>query len=243
VWLARRPFGVGESAVYEVRWVGFGAGVPAGTVEFAVLPPEPGSGAAFTIDLTATTARWVSAIFDARDRFWTTSTADLFPLVHRQQLKEGRRRVSRTVRFDRVTGLVRVGDGDLTSPADGISRPSTPGIRDPLTAMYYVRSLDWSRRDRTSVLVSDIGFELDVALTAASALVTVEAEGRPQRARRIGVQMKYRRAAFPVPNAAVWLSADARQIPLAAAVDTDVGAFELSLVRYTPGAPARATGR
>jgi hypothetical protein len=231
------PFSVGERARYDVSWLGLGAGLTAGTAEFVVLDggDRPGR---FRFHLTAVTASWVSAFFEARDQFWTLATRDLLPLEHRQELREGRRRVDRTVRFDRAARLLRAGDGPLDNPAEGVTRALPPEARDPLSAMYYVRTLTWEGRDRARLAVTDLGLDMAIDVQAGPEEL-IDAEGRSQRSRRLSVRMEYLTERIPTPKATVWLSADPRRIPLAAEVETDVGVFRMALVQYTAG-PASA---
>jgi len=231
------PFGVGETALYQVEWLGLGAGVSAGTAEFAVTAPTA-QGGVYPFELTAATASWVSAFFEARDWFGSVTTADLYPVEHRQELREGRRRVSRTAYFDRSTRLVRVGDGPLASPADGETRPLAPGARDPLGAMYYLRTIAWAPGQAQRLVVSDLGHTVAVDVRA-DLTEPVSAEGRTQLAQRLTMLFSAPLASVPVPSATAWVSTDARRVPLAAQVDSKYGTFRLSLVRYTGASTAR----
>jgi hypothetical protein len=234
----RLPFGAGEVATYDVSWLGLGAGLSAGTVEFAVHAGNA-PGAAFRFEVTAVTSPWVSAFFEARDRFWTVATHDLYPLEHGQELHEGRRHVTRRAVFNREARLVRVGDGLLENPADGISYALPPSARDPLAAMYYVRSRDWDREPELRVLVSDLGLDLGVDVRSGST-ERVTAEGRSQLARRMTVRMEYITAKVSAPKATVWLSTDQRRVPLVTEVETEYGVFRMALTRYveSSGAPS-----
>lgn len=232
----RLPFGAGETATYDVSWLGLGAGLSAGTVEF-VVHAEHTPGAAFRFELTAVTAPWVSAFFQARDRFWTVATHDLYPLEHRQELHEGRRRVNRRAVFNRTARLVRVGDGLLENPADGVSYALPLTARDPLAAMYYVRSRDWDREPEQRLLVSDLGLDLGVDVRSGRT-ERVTAEGQSQLARRMTVRMEYTTAKVSAPKATVWLSTDHRRVPLMTEVETEYGVFRMALTRYVASAGA-----
>ena len=142
--------------------------------------------------------------------------------------------LERIARFDRDAHLVRVGTGTLETPADGVSRALSPEARDPLGAMYVVRTLPWDREDERRLLVSDLGMELSVDVRAGR-VDRVQAEGRTQDARRLAVRMEYVTEHDKTPRATVWLSTDARRIPLVAEVETDAGVFRMALVQYVPG--------
>jgi hypothetical protein len=234
------PFGVGEVALYEVSWVGFGAGLSAGTAEFSVRSPRDDDSAAWRIELVAQTASWVSAFFDARDVFWSEATPDLLPLQHRQELREGRRRSNRTIRFDREAHVARVGSGALTSPSEGVFFPCPPLTRDPLSAMYFARTLTMPPGSLTRLPVTDLGHALIVDIRAGG-YERIDAEGHTQDAQRLVVRMAYVSDTYPTPEATLWLSRDARRVPLMAEVKMDVGLFRMTLTEYT--APPQRGGR
>ena len=63
-----------------------------------------------TTEANAVTAPWMSRFFEARDRFRTSTTAGLIPLVHRRYLREGRRVTDRVYAYDHDGRHVRTAE-------------------------------------------------------------------------------------------------------------------------------------
>lgn len=241
VRLASLPFGPGERVGYDVEWMGFGAGLSAGTATFTVAAGTSAP-AAFRFELSARTASWVSRFFHAHDVFVSVATRDLVSLHHQMDLREGRRHVVREVVFDRRANLIRVGRPPAAEHHENNVRSLGADTRDPLTAMYLVRSLDWNRRRVATVNVTDQGHEMAITVTA-SAPVSLTAEGRSQQAWPVTVDMRYLHDTFPTPRATIWLSMDGRRIPLKGAVETDAGRFEMRLIEYVAPVKSAAPRR
>lgn len=233
------PFGIGEIAVYDIGWQGAGAGVPAGTVTFAVLDAGGTPDAPLRLDLVLETAPWVSPFFEAQDRLWTTSTADLLPVEHRQEIREGRRRLDRAALFDPSARVVRTGGGDMASVADGVALPLASAARDPIAAFYYARTLDLPAGAEVRFPVNDMGRSLAVTVRAGG-VESIVVSGRPASAQRLDVQIDYRVERRQSPRGIVWISVDGRRIPLLLEVDAGFGSFRGTLVRYVPP-PVRAS--
>lgn len=147
------PFAVGERLTYDVRWVGGPIDLPAGQ---AVVGVEAGPSAEqpFRFVATVETASWVSRFFEAKDRFETLAGADLLPTLHRRDLREGRRALTREAVFDRAAGVVRIG-----APGDpgAMSFRLSAGTRDILTAFFYLRTLPLRPGDSVVMPVNDRG--------------------------------------------------------------------------------------
>src|SRR5262245_62873230 len=75
-------------------------------------------------------------------------------MVHRRNLLEGRRALTREALFDRAAGLVRIGAPGEPGP---MSFRLSPGTRDILTAFFYLRTLPLQAGDSVVVPVTDGG--------------------------------------------------------------------------------------
>lgn len=235
------PFGVGELARYDIVWVGGASALPAGTATLVVQPPgrspaaagETGAAtkAVYRFVATAETAGWVTAFFEARDRFETTADHGLRPLVHERHLREGRRTVDRILIYDHERHVVRLADAGTTGD---LSLRIAPETRDALAALYYARSLPLAKGDRVSVPLNDLGRNSVLELYGGGVEAIVR-RGSPDRASRVEarlVQMLQRRR--PVEIVA-WLSLDGRRVPVAFEVATGFGSFRGALVEYVAG--------
>lgn len=228
------PFAIGETAVYHVFWAGAGTKVPAGEARLEVmgtgaLPDgSKGSRPHFRFVATAATADWVARFFEARDRFETTATSDLLPLVHERRLREGQRALNRRLEYDHERSLVRLGGGgaDLTFRVP-------PATRDAITAFFYVRSLPLAPASEIRVPVNDLGRTYTLHLRV-SGVEPITYQGRRVDALRIEprlLQRVQRRAPVVLTT---WLSLDERRIPLVVEVSAGFGALRVELVSYRP---------
>jgi len=235
------PFAIGEELRYQVLWsAGGSASLPAGDAVFRVEPGAAPAGASppgFRFELSVTTASWISAFFEARDRFWSLTGPDLAPLTHVQELNEGRRHLTRTMTFDGGRRRVIVGSGPPEAMKDPVEFPWVSGVRDPLGAFYQARLVEMGTATRLSLPVNNVGHALTMTLSGGE-LTSVTAEGRTQQARLLDVRLDEPGSAEPNPAARVWLSTDQRRVPLAIDVTGSFGTFRVELTSYRHEAPA-----
>ena len=198
--------------------------LPAGQ---AVVGVEAGPSAEqpFRFVATAETAAWVSRFFEAKDRFETLAGADLLPTVHRRDLLEGRRALTREAVFDRASGVVRIG-----APGDpgAMSFRLSPGTRDVLTAFFYLRTLPLHPGDSVVVPVTDGGRAYTVAVRAVG-LERVVIGGRSVNALRVEPSVSERVPRRAPVEVVVWLTPDAVHRVLAADVAAGFGRVRLEL--------------
>lgn len=232
------PFDVGERAVYRVLWAGVGTSVPAGHVTFEVQPggsvgQTPGVAALvdqarYRFVVTAVTAPWVARFFEARDTFATWTDARLLPLVHERHLREGRRVVDLLIEYnadEQTATMLRPG-------ARGIEREIAfrvpEAVRDPLAAFFYIRTLELAAGEQVRVPVNDMGRTLVIDVSAGK-IEWVAWQGRRVEALRLDVALDPRVQTRKPPEIRVWLSRDARRLPIVAEVDAGFGALHLEL--------------
>lgn len=222
------PFLAGERALYEVAWKGAaGMGLAAGEAEFVAgeAPPaaEGDAGARYLFSITARTAPWVSRFFEADDRFETLADASMLPIVHRQLIREGRRRLDRLTRFDAASGTVQTGDGPRF--------PLAPGARDALSAFYYARTIALEPGGELLIPVSEGGRQLAVRITAGG-IEKVSCRGTAMEALRLDIGIEERIARRRPIEATLWMSRDLRRIPLVIEVAAGFGNFRAELVLH-----------
>jgi hypothetical protein len=232
------PFAVGEIATYRVLWSsGSAMTLSAGEIVFSVMPPampQAPPGDAFQFIVTVDTAPWVSAFFEARDRLFTLAGRDLLPSLHVQQLREGRRVLDRAAWFDPARRIVRTANGTIDDAKTGAALPLSSGARDPLTAFYFARAYPLAAGATVRIPVNDLGRSLTVELRAGHE-ETIEAEGRSQTVLRVEGRMEYRVERRRSPRATLWMTTDARRIPVAIDIDAPFGSFRAELIGYQPG--------
>lgn len=224
------PFQRDERAVYRVIWLSGGPlGLPAGeariTARRATL--EAGEGgtptAGYRIGLELESADWVSQFFEARDRFETWADAALLPRRQEQQIREGRRHLDRTIRYDGFNRMMTVGDGpDLPMPG---------AARDGLAAFLYARTLPLSAGYQAAFPVVEGGRQLTATLRVTGS-ETVAVAGQRVAAWRVETRFESRSERRPIA-ATLLIGRDARRVPLQILIDAGFGSFRVELVSYT----------
>ena len=136
-------FSVGEKVVYEVRWIG----IPVGNVVSTIKAIEEiGGRKAYVIELVAKTNDFASKIYRIEDVY--TSYMDVERLVslkHEVRRREGRYRKDAVTVFDQENHKAYF-ENFLDKSKKEFVIP--PDVQDPLTAIYYFRTLDLKHKDK-----------------------------------------------------------------------------------------------
>ena len=232
------PFMRGEVATYSVQWLTGPLDLQAGTIVLSVVTPEPsdagleGAAPAWVFEATAETAAWVSRFFEARDRFRTSTTAAMTPLLHQRFLREGRRSVDRVFAYDHEARNVRSGDSVRSAlDATALALPLAAHARDALAALWYVRTLPLAGGTTFEMPINEAGRNLKAVITVGPA-ETIDAFGGPQPAYRVAPRLTTRVQRRQPVEATIWMSADARRVPLVADITAGFGRVRLKLVDY-----------
>jgi hypothetical protein len=234
------PFRVGETASYAVQWVTGPLDLQAGTITLSIVPPTAADAGvsdaqpSWVFEATAETAQWVSRFFEARDRFRTSASADLIPLMHQRFLREGRRVVDRAYAYDHEGRHVRSADS-ASSARDGgaMALPLAGYARDSLTALWYVRTLPLAAGATFEIPINEAGRNMKATITVG-APESVDAAGGPLPAFRVEPRVATRVQRRQGIDATIWISADSRRVPLAADITAGFGRVRLKLVDYRP---------
>jgi hypothetical protein len=149
------------------------------------------------------------------------------PRVYSEALNEGRRHTRRTVEFDPPRKRVVVTNGD-TAP---VVLPLRASARDPLSALFYVRTLPLTSGFNAPVLVNDAGRNttVDVKVTGTESIAI---DNQSHEAWKVEPTFVTRLAWREPPRATVWVSRDGRKVPLRIRVSAAFGTVELELVEY-----------
>ncbi|MCX6552858.1 MAG: DUF3108 domain-containing protein [Acidobacteria bacterium] len=240
--VGRLPFGEGEEVRYRILWkAGGDVALPAGDAVFTAdsLPArEAGGPSGYRFELVVETAAWISGFFVAHDRFWSVTGPDLLPTLHVQEIREGRKAEHRAVTFDARAQRVVVASGPPDAVRDGVEFPLVPGARDALTAFYQARVATLEAGHEVRIQVHNVGREFVLTLGGLKD-VTLMAEGTAQRALRLDARVLGTDAETQNPSAIVWLSADARRVPLLIEISAAFGAVRVELAGYRAGPAAR----
>src|SRR4029079_12373740 len=140
---------------------------------------------------------------------------------------QSRRTVERTFLFDADRHEVRMTTGGST-----VTLPLVRSARDPVTALFYVRTLPLAPGLKLRVPLTDNGrrSQLDVAVGTEEAVMV---DGRERRGLRIAPQSAGRVERQEPLAIAVWVSADEHRIPLVVEVAGTFGKVRAEMVSYT----------
>lgn len=223
------PFAPGETARYSVAWSGAGMNVEAGTLVLRVEGPP------YRLVVEAATAPWISRLFEARDRFVTTTDAALLPQVHERDQNEGSRRVVRAFVFDPAARVVRIGRTVQEARAGpAVALPLAPHARDAIAALFYARTLPLDPGSRYRLPVNEGGRSLTVDLTV-SGPERIVVRGRDVDVLRLEPRLQQQVQRRRAIQATLWVSADPRRVPVALDVDAGFGRVRAELVAYESG--------
>ena len=218
-----KPFLVGEAATYRVRWTSGPLDVPAGEATISVGQPQGPESFRFTV--SATTAPWVSRFYEVQARLESTTNDRLLPLAYHEVIAEGRRRTDRQVAFDFPRHEVRI-----TSGGASIALPLGADARDPLSALFYIRTLPIANGSHFLLPISDNGRRLKLDLTTER-LESIVLDGRAWSAWKLVPRLSERIERDSLTLSA-WVSADDRRIPLLVEVSAGFGSARVELASY-----------
>lgn len=234
------PFAVGEQARYDVEWLSGPLDLTAGQITLSVVAPvaqDAGAGGerpAWVFEVVMETAPWVSRFFEARDRFRTAADAQLRPLLHQRELREGRRAVDRTYVYNHPGRRVSTGDSPGSARQSGaLTLPLPPGARDALTALWYFRTMPLAPGYSLAMPLNEAGRNLALTVSVP-ARDTITIDGAAVAALRVEPRFSARVQRRQAVEATLWLSDDVRRVPLLVEVAAGFGRVRLKLVDYRP---------
>jgi Protein of unknown function (DUF3108) len=218
------PFLVGESATYRIRWTSGPMSVPAAAATIAVLPPQ--NGETYRFQVLAKTEPWMSRFYEADVRLETGVGERLLPFSHRELITDGKRRIERQTTFDASRHEMRMTSGGTT-----LTLPLEAAARDPLTALFYVRSLPMEPRSHIALPLNDNGRRLILEVGIGD-VETITLDGQARSAWKLEPRLTDRLDRRGPLNVTAWLSTDAGRVPLVIDVTAAFGSARLELETY-----------
>ena len=216
-------FAVGESATYRIQWTGGPINLPAGEATIAVAPPNGGESFRFVV--SAKTAPWVSRFYEVDARLETTASDRLLPIAHVESIREGKRQIDRRLEFDFARHEVRMTNGGAS-----ITLPLGADARDPISALFYIRTLLIAAGTQFSLPLTDNGRRSRLEVGVGD-LETITIEGRAWPAWKLATRLGGR-IEGQAPSITIWVSADSRHIPLLIDVAASFGSVRVELASY-----------
>lgn len=212
----------GEKLTYDVSWSSY---LTAGTATVQVVEKKPSYGStAYYIVAEGRPAALLSALYTLY--YKVDTLLDVFTLLPQRASvysQEGKRHRMKTTMFDR-----RKGEAEFSVETRSVVRKTlaiSPEARDPLSALYVLRSTPLNGREQTSMAICDNGNTYRV-------LIRADRKENVQTA--LGSIAAQHLTLTPPPESGaraidLWLSTDAAHVPIKMSADLPVGAFVLTL--------------
>jgi hypothetical protein len=219
------PFKVGDTLEYDVGWSSY---LTAGTATLSVREKKPSYGSvAYYVAAEGRATGLVAALYHAY--YKADTLLDVYSLLPQRgsiYSEEGRRRRLRVTRFDQGKRTARF----EVTPGDSPHKPvALPGpTHDALSAVLAVRMLRLRTGLSVTIPVSDGGRVFTVQATV---------RGRERLSTRLGQVMAWRiepvitgdSGEIGAQKLTLWISDDARKLPLLMEAEMGIGTFTLTL--------------
>jgi hypothetical protein len=221
----RVPFKVGETLTFDVSWSAF---LTAGTIVATVQEKRPSlDSTAYYIVAEGRPTPLVSRLYPLYYKMDTL--IDAFTLLSQRgslYSEEGGRHALRTTTFDR-----RAQTGSFEYKASTTERREfsiPPGVQDVLSAVYAIRTMPLTPGDRTPMAISNDGttYKLRFEIARPERLRTAFGD---QNAWKLSPIAEDAKNPLIGRNLSIWLTDDARRLPVKLQGDLPVGAFVLTL--------------
>lgn len=219
------PFAIGETLSYDVSWSSY---LTAGSAVTTVKEKKPSfQSTAYYIVAEGRPTPLLSKLYSVYYKI--DSLVDSFTLLPQRgsvYSEEGKRHRFKTTQFDRAAKKVLFEYKTDTTVKDDFTTSAV--TQDALSAIYVLRAIPLKTGDRMTMPVTDNGINYKVQFDA----------GAPEKVRTpMGEQtaLKIRLNVFddkgrPVgKNVAIWMSEDARRLPVKLQADLPIGSFNLLL--------------
>ena len=221
------PFRVGETLTYDVSWSSY---LVAGTATTSVRERRPASGntSAYYIVAEGRPVPLIARLYALYYKMDTLlDTATLLPQQMTLYSEEGRRQRLGTTRFDRPArkALFEM-SGDTPVRAD-LNVPAQ--VQDGLSALYAIRASAIAAGTKFNYPIIDDGSLYTVSMEASPAEPVRVPLGEIS-AWKLGVRIQDAKGQPVGDRIGVWISNDARRLPVKLQADLPVGDFVLALL-------------
>lgn len=219
------PFRPGETLVYDVSWSEF---LSAGTATVTVKEKKPSFGStAYYIVAEGRPTPLLSKLYTLYYKVDTLLDAySLLPQRGSVYSEEGRRRRLKITRFHQAARKAEFEMQTSTVAKKDMTLP--PYTQDALSAMYVLRAIPLKAGGKMAMPVSDSGMMYRVQLLVGASEIVKTPVGAV-RAWRITPTILDEKGQREGRDMALWMSVDARRLPLKIEADLAVGKFVLLL--------------
>ncbi len=219
------PFRVGETLTYDLSWSSY---LTAGTVVATVKEKKASyNSTAYYIVAEGRPTPLVAKIYSLY--YKADTLLDSFSLMPQRgsiYSEEGRRHRYRTTRFDRAAQ--RASFEYETDHVMKIDFPTSPVAQDALSALYVMRAIPLRANDRMTMPVSDNGLNYKVQLDIGS-VDRVKVPFGEISAWKVVPTILNAQGKTQGRNLTLWISDDARRLPVRIEGEMPVGRFVAAL--------------
>jgi len=219
------PFRVGETLTYDVSWSSF---LTAGTAVATVKEKKPSfNSTAYYIVAEGRPTPLVAKLYTLYYKLDTLLDAyTLLPQRGTVYSEEGSRHRFRITRFDRAARRAFFEYQTATTVKADFA--VSPVVQDALSAIYVLRAVPFTAGDRMTMPVSDNGtnYKVQIDISAAERVRTPMGEVSAWKVRPTVFDSKNHTVGR---NMAIWMSDDARRLPVKFQAELPVGSFILTL--------------
>lgn len=226
---ANLPFKPGEKLTYDISWSNI---IHAGTAVMEVREEKKADGEiAYHLISTAHSSRWLSRFYTVSDKIESVFDAEnLRPVSFSLDQSHGKRKKKRDMTFNHKEGIV-------TAFSDGQQNtyPVPADIQDPLSSLYYVRTKeDFVVGKPVVVNVHEDGrnWAVEVYVLGKEKLKTSFGE---LNTIKIKTYPKYEGVFQNKGEIYIWLTDDARKIPVLMKSTISIGSIVSTLVDVRAG--------
>jgi len=226
------PFRMGEVLVYDVSWSSY---VTAGTATVTVREKKPSYGStAYYIVAEGRPTPLLSKLYTLY--YKADTLLDAYTLLpHRGTVysDEGGRRRTKVTQFNQAarTAAYQVQTATLVKKDLALQ----PFTQDVLSAIFVLRALALKQGSRIVVPVSDSGTTYAVTLSVGAAAAMRKGTGILKAWRITPTIVDARGKPTTTREMAIWISDDARRLPVKMTAEAAMGSFNITLREATPG--------
>jgi hypothetical protein len=219
------PFAVGETLSYDVSWSSY---LTAGTAVTMVKEKKPSfNSTAYYIVAEGRPTPLLSRLYSLYYKIDTLlDSFTLLPQRGSVYSEEGKRHRFKTTQFDRAAKNVRFEyKSDTTVKTDFATSAVT---QDVLSSIYVLRAIPLKTGDKMTMPVTDNGINYKVQFDVGAS-EKVRTPMGDQQALKVRLSVFDGKNQPAGKNVAIWVSEDARHLPVKLQADLPVGSFNLLL--------------
>jgi len=218
------PFAPGERLTYDISWSSY---VTAGNATLSVVEKKPSYGStAYYVVAEGRPTSLLSKLYDLY--YKADSLIDAFTLLPQRgsvYSKEGRRERMKTTLFNQQANTAQYEVKTRTLVTRDLKIPAYS--QDPLGAIYVLRALGLKAGDKFSLPICDAGETFRIQVSVAAPELVKSGIGEV-RAWKITPTLPAEQAQT-ARRLTLWISDDARRLPVKMQAQLAVGTFDLTL--------------